>query len=50
MDEKRLRELERLPPVNLAGRPEQAFRTFAVLTTIRGSIGGPARVRGAVQT
>lgn len=39
-----------LPTVNLAGQPEQAFRTFAVLTTIRGSIGGPALVRGAVQT
>lgn len=39
-----------LPTVNLAGARGQAFRTFAVLTTIRGSIGGPALVPGAVQT
>jgi hypothetical protein len=39
-----------LPTVNLAGEAEQPVRTFAVLTTIRGSIGGPALIKGALQT
>jgi len=39
-----------LPTIHLAGEREVAFRTFAVLTTIRGSIGGPALIKGALQS
>jgi hypothetical protein len=38
-----------LPTVNLGGAPAQSFRTFAVLTTIRGNIAGPQTLTGALQ-
>ena len=38
-----------LPTVNLGGQSAQAFRTFAVLTTIRGNIAGPQALTGALQ-
>ena len=38
-----------LPAVNLGGESAQAFRSFAVLTTIRGNIAGPQALTGALQ-
>lgn len=39
-----------LPAINGAGRSATPFKTTAVLTTHRTSIGGPALVKGPVQT
>ena len=39
-----------LPAINGAGRSATPFKTTALLTTHRTSIGGPALVKGPVQT
>jgi hypothetical protein len=39
-----------LPTVNLEGTSEQICETFAIFTTVRGSIAGPNLVTGAVQS
>lgn len=38
-----------IPSVNLQDAPQQRVRTLAVLTTERGSIGGPGLLEGQVQ-
>jgi hypothetical protein len=39
-----------LPVINLVGTTEQAFETLAIVTTQRGSIGGPDLVDGVAQS